>query len=115
MLAELTYPQEVRLALIHGAAVLIGVLAGLCIGIWQARKAWENESADRQKERDHQVQSERDHLLLTERISLYRRLNEAAADMLLQSALIVVHQSSDVVTLAAQADRVWLGRWPRRG
>jgi hypothetical protein len=38
MLAQLTFGQEIWLAVIQGIGVLLGVLGGLAIGIWQAAR-----------------------------------------------------------------------------
>lgn len=75
VLAELSFRQEVLLAVIQAVAVLVGVIAGLVVGAKQARKGWAS-----------QADTERDRALRTERISLYRRMIEAAGIVLKTAA-----------------------------
>jgi len=107
VVGELTFSQEVWLAIIGATAVLLGVVAGLGIGIWQASKAWERQRVATTTEHDHQVQLERDRFMRGERIAAYRRLTQSCADMLLHSALRVLPIGEEDKLKGGTADAAW--------
>jgi hypothetical protein len=138
VLADLTFSQAIFVAFIQAAGVLLGVLAGLLIGVWQARKAWERQLTSTTGVQAHERQIERDKLVRAERTSFYGRLVGTASEALERSSLArlatkpafvnptkaspdwsgayaeaQIFGSPAVVTSAARIDAVLKKRWSK--
>lgn len=74
MVAQLTFGQEVWLAVIQGVGVLVGVIGGLWVGSRQARKGWEHQLDAIKEQNENERKMERVKAMRGERIALYRRL-----------------------------------------
>jgi len=100
VIGQLTFGDEVWLAVIQAVGVAVGVGAGILGGFVVASRqagktfehqrtlaaqTWQAERADRQADRESQARLDRDRLLRSERIPLYRRLIEAAIEVLSES------------------------------
>jgi hypothetical protein len=101
-----SFNRTLLIASIPAAIALLGVIVTVAWGQWRAGRTWKEEREERQTERDHQAQLDRDRFLRAERITVYRRLHQAADDMLVASTLAVERHEREW-RLIGRAEQSW--------